>query len=36
MKVLSSGTIERLHLFKLLGIHIQSSVGWSMHIENVV
>ena len=31
---ISSGAIERVTSFKLLGLYIDSSLSWSTHIEN--
>jgi len=30
------GTIERVSSFKLLGVYIESSLGWSTHINSIV
>jgi len=32
----SSGTIERVSFFKLLGVHVDSSLCWSIHINSIV
>ena len=32
----SLGTIERVSSFKLLGVYIESSLGWSTHVNNIV
>jgi len=31
-----AGTIERVSTFKLLGVHIESSLSWSTHISNIL
>jgi len=31
-----AGTIERVHSFKLLGVHIESSLCWSTHINSIL
>jgi len=31
-----AGTIERVNTFKLLGVHIESSLSWSTHISNIL
>jgi len=31
-----AGTIERVNSFKLLGVHIESSLSWSTHISNIL
>jgi len=32
----SLGTIERVSSFKLLGVYIESSLGWSTHVNSIV
>jgi len=32
----SSGTVERVATFKLLGIHLDTNVSWSVHINSVI
>jgi len=32
----SSGTIERVSSFKLLGVHVDSSFCWSIHFNSIV
>jgi len=32
----SSGTIERVSSFKLLGVHIESSLSWSTHVNSIL
>ena len=31
-----AGTIERVNTFKLLGVHIESSLSWLTHISNIL
>ena len=33
---ISSQTIDRVTSFKLLGVHIDSSLSWSIHIDHIV
>jgi len=30
------GTIERVSSFKLLGVHIESSLSWSTHVNSIL
>jgi len=30
------GTVERVSSFKLLGVYIESTLSWSLHIDNIV
>jgi len=32
----SSSTIERVSSFKLLGVHIESSLCWSTHVNSIL
>ena len=31
-----TGTIERVCSFRLLGVHIESSLSWSTHVNNML
>jgi len=31
-----AGIIERVFCFKLLGVHIESSLSWSTHIQSIL
>jgi len=35
-KTISSQTIERVTSFKLLGVHLDSSLAWSTHISHII